>query len=79
MRRWLPTAVLMSLLVGLSSGCLNLSLFNRDAPENKARIDSLERRVSALESSNRCSNACPATPQFAPQFAPQGPGFPVGR
>jgi len=71
MRRWLAAATLMSLLVGLNSGCLNLSLFNREAPDTKARIDSLEHRVSALESNcGRCPNGCAATPQFTPQMAP---------
>ena len=36
MRRWLATATLMSLLVGLNSGCLNLSLFNRKAHRHRS-------------------------------------------
>jgi hypothetical protein len=39
----------LGLLIALNSGCLSLSMLNRETPETKSRIDSLEQRVSALE------------------------------
>ncbi|MGD0900757.1 MAG: hypothetical protein ABR915_23235 [Thermoguttaceae bacterium] len=61
----------LCLLVGLSGGCLNLSLFNRDASETKARLDVLEHRVSALEAGGVCRSSQPAaTTQPASYSAP---------
>ena len=49
-----PIAILtvLCLLLGFNSGCLSLSMLNREMPETKSRLDSLESRVSALEMAN---------------------------
>jgi hypothetical protein len=60
------------LLVGINGGCLSLSMLNRDTPDTKQRLDSLEQRVSALENSGGCRCAQPALPTSRPQ----GYGFP---
>ena len=51
MRSRRPLAVLAMLcpLLAPSAGCLSLSLFNREVPDTKARLDSLDNRVKALE------------------------------
>ncbi len=50
LRRSVALLALWSILIGPSVGCLSLSLFNREDAECKKRIDSLESRVSTLES-----------------------------
>ncbi len=54
-------------------GCLSLSLFNREIPDTKVRLDSLERRVSALEAGTTVHlspSATVPTPQAPPNFPP---------
>ena len=49
--RILATAVL-GLVMAAAPGCLSLSLFNRETTDAKARLDALEHRVSALETTH---------------------------
>ena len=41
--------ILFGLLIAPGSGCLSLSLLNRDNVDTRQRVDALERRVTALE------------------------------
>jgi hypothetical protein len=47
-----PTAILamVGLLLGSGGGCLSLSMLNRENGDTQQRLDTLEKRVSALES-----------------------------
>jgi hypothetical protein len=45
----LAATTLLVPLVVASTGCLSLSMLNREAPDTKTRLDSLESRVTALE------------------------------
>ncbi|MCU0959641.1 MAG: hypothetical protein MUF48_06005 [Pirellulaceae bacterium] len=36
-------------VIGLNAGCLSLHLFNRESADTRARLEALERRISALE------------------------------
>jgi hypothetical protein len=58
-RRLAITLVMLSLPIGLNAGCLSLSAFNREVPETKARLDALEKRVSALEVGNAVRSGQP--------------------
>ena len=59
-----------------NGGCLSLSLFNREIPETKERLDQLEKRVSALEA--RGTNL-PSEPVYVPTPPPQVISAPPGR
>jgi hypothetical protein len=61
------------LLVGLNGGCLSLSLFNHDGADTNKRLDSLERRVSALEG----ANASPQNPPGVPMGSMNMPATPM--
>lgn len=54
MRRRQRPAVLtgLALVMVLTSGCLELSLFNRESSDTKSRLDALEMRISSLEMAN---------------------------
>ena len=66
-------AVALGVLVSLSSGCLSLSMLNHEAPDTKERLDSLERRVSALEAANACRCDPPIVPGAGLQHPSYGP------
>jgi len=68
MRRGCSIAMLttLGLLVGLNGGCLSLSLFNRETPDIKARLESLEKRVSSLEVANGGCGCATAVPPGTP-------------
>jgi hypothetical protein len=64
--RWIAILTMLGLLVGLNGGCLSLSLFNRETPDIKGRLEGLEKRVGALETANNAHSctavATPGTP-----------------
>jgi hypothetical protein len=65
MKRIQAAAILAAclLVMGSSSGCLSLSMLNRESPDTKARLDCLESRVSALEAAGpRHPEPYPRTP-----------------
>jgi hypothetical protein len=65
------------LLLGLNGGCLSLSLFNHDGVDANKRLDSVERRVSALEGANASPQNPPGVPMSSMSMpAPVPP--PVG-
>jgi len=69
LRRLTAILAMLGLLIGPSGGCLSLSMLNREAPDTKTRLDSLETRVSALEKASGVGPATPG-PEAVPQFAP---------
>jgi hypothetical protein len=68
------------LLLGLNGGCLSLSLFNHDGVDTNKRLDSVERRVSALETANAARQNGPGVtmgPTNTPApMPPPGPSLP---
>lgn len=78
MRLLRPTAIvaMFGLLLASSGGCLSLSMLNRDNSDTRQRLDSLERRVSALEAGGvqhpGQAIVVPDPSQQFPQVAPFG-------
>jgi hypothetical protein len=67
LRRPIACSMALGLMLGLNGGCLSLNMLNREAPDTKQRLASLEQRVSALETRPIQTAAVPAPPQ---QIAP---------
>jgi hypothetical protein len=72
MRRGRLTARLavLAILVGVNGGCLSLSLFNRETPDIKGRLESLEKRVGALEATNGSHGCTAVVPPGTPISSP---------
>ncbi len=74
--RLLATLTTLCLLASLNAGCLSLSLFNHETADTKARLDSLEARVSALEGTHGgvpMAAPTPVSTEPVPQTAPAPP------
>jgi hypothetical protein len=48
-RRPIAILAMLGLLLAPSGGCLSLSMLNRETPDARQRLDSLEHRVTILE------------------------------
>ncbi len=73
--RRIAVLAVVGMLVVLAAGCPSLSLFSsthyHEVPETKQRLDSLEKRVTALENGGvGHSGQAPIRPNTSPQFWP---------
>jgi hypothetical protein len=78
LRRLAAILAILSLAIGPGGGCLSLSMLNRENGDTRLRLDSLEQRVSALETGGVHPAAAPprgvppaaTVPQQIPQSTP---------
>jgi hypothetical protein len=76
-----PIAILamLGLLIGPNSGCLCLSMLNRETPDVKQRLDALDRRVSALEAARVSMQGPPIIVPGPPMQSQSPQAIPLGQ
>lgn len=65
--------VAVATIIGLNTGCLSLHLFNRESADTRARLEALERRISALEAAGGSTAGAPVVGP-GEQWEISGPG-----
>jgi hypothetical protein len=75
-RHTIKMLVLVGVVLLSNGGCLSLNMFNRETAETNKRIDSLERRVTALETANAARQIQPSAPANVPAMPKMTSSFP---
>jgi len=77
--RSIAILAMLGLLIGPSSGCLCLSMLNRENGDTKQRLDSLEHRVSALEAARASMQGQPIIVPGPPMQSQSPRAIPLGQ